>query len=30
MHRLIGPTQTDWRDGMKRMVQTLAPQLLKK
>jgi len=29
MHRLIGPTGVDWRDGMKRMLQTLAPQLLK-
>jgi UDP-glucuronate 4-epimerase len=29
MHKLIGPTQVDWRDGMRRMVQTLAPQLIK-
>jgi len=29
MQRLIGPTQVDWREGMRRMVQSLAPQLIK-
>ena len=29
MHSLIGPTQVDWRDGIMRQVQALAPQWLK-
>ena len=29
MHELIGPTQLDWRTGLRSMVQTLAPELLK-
>lgn len=29
MHELIGPTRVDWRDGVRRMVETLSPQLLK-
>lgn len=29
MHALIGPTQVDWRDGIRRQVQALAPQLLR-
>ncbi len=29
MHELIGETQTDWRDGIRRMVTALAPELLK-
>lgn len=29
MHELIGPTQVDWRDGVRRMVEKLSPQLLK-
>ncbi len=29
MHALIGPTQVDWRDGIQRMVQALAPELLR-
>ncbi|WP_116368634.1 NAD-dependent epimerase/dehydratase family protein [Parahaliea mediterranea] len=29
MHDLIGPTGVDWRDGVRRMVQNLSPQLLK-
>lgn len=28
MHELIGPTRVDWRDGVRRMVETLSPQLL--
>ncbi len=28
MHELIGPTSVDWRDGIGRMVQSLAPELL--
>jgi nucleoside-diphosphate-sugar epimerase len=28
MHELIGPTRIDWRDGVRRMVATLAPDLL--
>ena len=28
MHELIGPTQVDWRDGIRRMVQTHHPDLL--
>lgn len=28
MHRLIGETQVDWRDGLRRMVAALAPELL--
>ncbi len=29
MHSLIGPTQKDWRDGIREMVEQLAPELLK-
>lgn len=29
MHALIGETHVDWRDGMRRMVAALAPELLK-
>ena len=29
MHRLIGPTQVNWRDGIRRMVETLAPDMLR-
>ena len=29
MHELVGPTRVDWREGMERMVQSLAPQMLK-
>lgn len=29
MHQLIGETRVDWRDGIRRMIQTLAPDLLK-
>ena len=29
MHRLIGPTKVDWRDGIRRMVETLAPEMLR-
>jgi UDP-glucuronate 4-epimerase len=29
MHELIGPTRVAWRDGIRRQVQCLAPQLLK-
>jgi nucleoside-diphosphate-sugar epimerase len=29
MHELVGPTGVDWRDGIRRMVTTLAPDLLK-
>lgn len=29
MHSLIGPTRIHWRDGMRRMVAALAPQLLR-
>ncbi len=29
MHALCGPTTVDWKQGMREMVQTLAPQLLK-
>jgi len=29
MHELIGPTQIEWRDGVRRMVERLSPQLLK-
>ncbi|MEM0955301.1 MAG: NAD(P)-dependent oxidoreductase [Pseudomonadota bacterium] len=29
MHDLIGPTQVDWRDGIRRMVTALAPELLR-
>jgi UDP-glucuronate 4-epimerase len=29
MHRLIGATSVDWRSGMRRMLQSLAPDLLK-
>lgn len=29
MHALIGETRVDWRDGIRRMIQALAPDLLK-
>jgi hypothetical protein len=29
MHELIGPTRIDWREGVRNMVATLSPQLLK-
>jgi nucleoside-diphosphate-sugar epimerase len=29
MHELVGPTSVDWREGMVRMVKSLAPQMLK-
>lgn len=29
MHNLIGPTKVDWKDGIKSMIQALAPELLK-
>lgn len=29
MHKLIGPTRVHWREGIVRMVSTLAPELLK-
>lgn len=29
MHRLIGPTQKDWKQGVKEMVAALSPELLK-
>ena len=29
MHALIGPTRVDWREGIRAMVQNLAPELLK-
>ncbi|RLQ22834.1 NAD-dependent epimerase/dehydratase family protein [Seongchinamella sediminis] len=29
MHRLIGPTRVDWRDGIRSQVEHLAPELLK-
>lgn len=29
MHELIGPTRVDWREGVRDMVATLSPQLLK-
>jgi UDP-glucuronate 4-epimerase len=28
MHQLVGQTTTDWRDGIRRMVETLNPELL--
>ena len=28
MHELIGETKVDWRDGMRRMVEVLAPDML--
>ena len=28
MHELIGPTSVDWREGIRGMVQALAPELL--
>ena len=30
MHELIGPTRIDWREGVRNMVATLSPQLLKR
>ena len=29
MHSLIGPTRVDWRDGIRSLVENLAPELLK-
>ncbi len=29
MHELVGRTQIDWRDGIKRMVTALNPELLR-
>lgn len=29
MHELIGPTRVDWRDGIRRMVENLSPELIK-
>jgi hypothetical protein len=29
MHALLGPTQVGWRDGIRRMVKTRAPELLR-
>ena len=29
MHELIGETRVDWRDGIRRQLQCLAPQVLK-
>jgi hypothetical protein len=29
MHAMIGATKVDWRDGIKRMIQALTPQVLK-
>ncbi|QQD19188.1 NAD(P)-dependent oxidoreductase [Spongiibacter nanhainus] len=29
MHRLIGPTQKDWKEGVKEMVAALSPELLR-
>jgi nucleoside-diphosphate-sugar epimerase len=29
LHAIAGPTQVDWKDGIREMVQTLGPQLLK-
>jgi nucleoside-diphosphate-sugar epimerase len=29
MHELIGPTRVDWRDGIRRQIQALAPQALR-
>lgn len=29
MHELIGETRTDWKDGIRRMVEAMAPELLK-
>jgi len=28
MHSLVGATKVDWRDGLRRMVEALAPELL--
>jgi len=28
MHELIGPARVPWRDGIRRMVQARAPELL--
>jgi nucleoside-diphosphate-sugar epimerase len=30
LHSIAGPTEVDWKDGIREMVQTLGPQLLKK
>ena len=30
MHELIGPTKVDWREGIRRQIENLAPDLLKK
>ena len=29
MHELLGPTEVDWKQGIREMVQTLAPQAMK-
>jgi nucleoside-diphosphate-sugar epimerase len=29
MHELVGPTEIDWHDGFRRMVEALSPELLK-
>jgi len=29
MHKLIGPTSVDWKEGVRRLVENLAPELLK-
>ena len=29
MHELIGETRVDWKDGVRRLVENLAPELLK-
>jgi len=29
MHALIGPTEVDWKDGLREMVQALAPEMLR-
>lgn len=29
MHQLIGPTQVDWREGIRRQIENLAPELLR-
>jgi nucleoside-diphosphate-sugar epimerase len=30
LHAIAGPTEVDWKDGMREMIQALGPQLLKK
>jgi hypothetical protein len=29
MHSLIGETKVDWRDGIRRQIENLAPELLR-